>query len=1622
MGQNIIAVKPVQDYYKTLQIKAMEQFEIAQKAKAKGLDINDFVETKPTMDLADRTENIIGPMGIAKRYREVYKEMKGDRIKTIFNIFREIMEQKWCSIPDDEKRLEQAVKSSLMLITEGVVVAPIDGVPSVKISKNFDGSKFVDIYFAGPIRAAGGTATVFPLILGDYARELLGIDRYKPTDEEVERYIEEVKLYDEIISRQYKISNEDVGKIIRGCPVCINGEPTEEREVTAYRDLQRVPTNRVRGGMCLVISEGVGLKAMKILTYAKMLGLNWDWLEDIIKFTKTGESQHGIEPNAKYLGKIAAGRPIFCYPSKRGGFRLRYGKARNTGIMGRGIHPATMHLLDDFIAVGTQLKIERPGKSAESFAVDSIEGPIVKLLDGEVKQLKTAQEAIKYRDAVEKILFLGDILVSTGDFKKTAHPLVPAGYCEEWWALELKKAAAGKKHGFNIEKILKHPKEIDCFNATEISLQIGIPLHPKFTHFYSALKKDEIEFLVKETRKAKKEFKDDKIILAKFENNEKTKKALEKICLPHKILEGEIVVEKEFAYPFIKTFGAFSNKEPDYSKENLQILSELCGIEIRDKEGTFIGARMGRPEQAKPRKMIGNPNVLFPIGTTGGSTRSINKATENFADRKHGIIEVEIITFHCTSCNKPTNSPNCRDCGKKTVRVFSCKNCGADLKEPYCPRCKQKTQGYAKRKINLESMFSNAVKNLGTKTPELVKGVKGLINAEKVAEPLEKGILRALHDVHIFRDGTIRFEILNAPLTHFKPKEIGTSIEKLKEMGYTTDIDGKPLENENQLLELFVQDIIVNEEAGNFFARATRFLDDELEKFYGLKRFFNKQTKEDMIGELTLGLAPHTSAAVVGRIVGYTKARVCFANPYFHLTKRRNCLTGDTPVIVSVNGRTKSIKIGELDDGSNKEEIPLKNVFAQTINEKGKLKTRKVNALLKRASPKKILKVKTVHGREIELTKDHRLLVFDGKKIVTKKAGLLKKNDLLLSLSKIDVREKQKEINVLKWYLENSSLVEKKKLRVHGVKKTLFECVKKFGGCWKLSKKTGYKTGKSIHTALSFDAVPLDLFEKIIFQMKKRPEFFRMATVSYNKQKSHIPAIVPLNRKLGEVIGYFLADGRARTTKKTGKEKFVFQVNFVSAEKEITKRLSKNISELFSRNITTEKKGKLDCIALSGRVYHDFFERILLCGKNAREKRVPVQILNSGNECVKGIIAGYIVGDGYIDSNSIKTSSVNRFLTNDFCLLLNRLDCFAHLYSENREIKTGIVKEFYEKKGKKIRTTSFGIRIYSQDILKIGKELFGKKHEKFLQIKKLNRFLKKRVKRIGNFVLDKIKEIQTVKSNSRFVYDLMVQGEKNYVGGFGSLAIYDCDGDQDSLMLLMDALLNFSEKYLPESRGGRMDAPLVFTTVLNPTEIDDEAYEIETCTEYPLELYEQAKKFAPPKIAGISRVEEKLGTKEQYTGFGFTHSTTTFDEGPKSSAYIMLQKMEEKMNASAVLQSKIEAVELKDSLERVLVSHFLPDIIGNARSFSRQTFRCTACNAKYRRIPLKGECTKCKKGNIILTIAHGSVIKYLEIAKNIVQKYGLSNYLRQRIDLIDQEVKSIFTNEKSEQKSLAEFA
>ncbi len=1108
----------IEDYFHNLQKDVEKAYRISKKARKKGLDPVLEPEIPLAEDMAARVEGLVGPKGVASKIRELLKDHDKEEVAII--LAREIVKGKFGEVNKVEKACEQALRTSLAVLTEGIVAAPIEGIVKVKIKKNFDGSKYLAVYFAGPIRSAGGSAQALAVLIADYIRTNLGLDRYKPTQEEIERFVEEVELYNSEAARlQYLPSPEEIRIAISNIPVEITGEGTEKIEVSGYRDLERIETNQLRGGAVLVLAEGVLQKAPKIMKHMKKFNLRWEWLEQFTNKGTETEENVNIEPSYKYIKDLVAGRPVISYPSSKGGLRLRYGRSRNSGYAAACLHPATMYILDNFIAIGTQIKTERPGKACAVSVCDTIEPPIVKLEDGSVIRLESIEQVEKIKNKIKEILFLGDILISYGDFLENNHILLPSGYVEEWWEQEVEKKG---------KIITKLPSQEE---AIKLSEELNIPLHPRYTYFYHDVDKEDLKDLVLWLCRNGKIV--DNCLEVEFDSNFKEKRILELLCVPHKVKGRKIIIEEY--KPLIRVLGIWDlNYERfikiyEKAKDSMEIVNSF-GIIVRKKAPTYIGARMGRPEKAKERRMQPPVNVLFPIGEAGGRTRDIKKAS--LQDK----IEVEICKRVCRKCGKVTFKTLCPNCKQPTELVKLCSRCGKEINEDYCPICKRQTVYFEKREIEIKKIFKEAVSKVGNSNNDL-KGVIGMTSEYKIPEPLEKGILRSKHGVYVFKDGTSRFDATDLPLTHFKPKEIGTSIEKLRELGYTHDIEGNPLTNSEQLLELKCQDVILPEKGGEYLLKVSKFIDELLVKLYGLEPYYNAEKKEDLIGHLILGLAPHTSAAIVGRIIGYTKANACFAHPYWHAAKRRNC-----------------------------------------------------------------------------------------------------------------------------------------------------------------------------------------------------------------------------------------------------------------------------------------------------------------------------------------------------------------------------------------------------------------------------------------------------------------------------------------------------DGDEDSIFLLMDAFLNFSKYFLPSSRGGKMDAPLVLTTKLDPREVDDESHNLDIVARYPIEFYEATLRYARPQEVEelIETVSQRLGKEEQFYGFKFTHDTSDINSAPTDSSYKTLKTMMEKVEHQLTLAKKILAVDEQDVARRVIESHFLPDLAGNLRTFSKQSFRCVNCNAKYRRIPLIGKCRRCG-GRLVLTVPKGAVEKYLKVTKQLIEEYHLDDYLKQRIKILEMSISSVFEDETVKQASIFDF-
>ncbi|MDY6771112.1 MAG: hypothetical protein SV186_04105, partial [Candidatus Nanohaloarchaea archaeon] len=247
----------------------------------------------------------------------------------------------------------------------------------------------------------------------------------------------------------------------------------------------------------------------------------------------------------------------------------------------------------------------------------------------------------------------------------------------------------------------------------------------------------------------------------------------------------------------------------------------------------------------------------------------------------------------------------------------------------------------------------------------------------------------------------------------------------------------------------------------------------------------------------------------------------------------------------------------------------------------------------------------------------------------------------------------------------------------------------------------------------------------------------------------------------------------------------------------------------------------------------------------------------------------------------------------------------------------------------------------------------------------------------------------------------------------------NCDGDEDSIILLMDALLNFSRQFLPDQRGTRtMDAPLILSTVLNPDEVDDESWNVDVQEEYPVSFYEATWEFRDPGEVDIAIAEDRIEESDPFR-FDYTHPTTDVEDAPIQSSYVTLGEMSEKVQAQLELGRRTQAVAADEVAELLLKKHFITDIKGNLRAFSRQELRCIGCNKKFRRAPLQGECTECG-GDLTLTVHEGTIRKYLEPSEEIAENFAISTYRRQHIQILKRQIQSLF-GKANKQSSLGQF-
>ncbi len=1654
--------KDMQRYFDEMEKNIVHEYKVAEAARKKGYDPEPKVEIPKVKDMAERVEGIISVVapqiigsGVSNRIKELESQYGALDWRISLTIALEIAQKKFCKFKTDMEAMEIGIKTGFAYLTMGVVSSPLEGFMGITLRKNKEGKDYFALKYAGPIRSAGGTGASVSVIIADYVRKKMGFSEYDATEEETKRMSTELYDYHERITNlQYLPSTDEIEFFVKHLSVQIDGDPSEDIDVSNYKDLERIETNTIRNGVCLCLGEGLCQKAPKLWKQLSKWGADfglehWNFLEEFVKLQKNikakskGEDktkQEKILPDYTYIKDLPAGRPVFSHPMRHGGLRLRFGRARTSGYSAAAVSPATMYVMNDFMAVGTQLKMERPGKACTLTSCSTLEGPIVLFEDGEVTRIEKKAD-LKGKPQIKEILFLGDILVNYGDFLNRNHKLVPPGYCEEWWAKEVEKAAVdtfGSLDSYKLSELSGVPQHvldqvfsdplttrIKAEHAIKIAKATSTPLYPYYTYHFNSLSPEKLRSVVLALSGAKlttDEFSVSKIVLP---IDKDVKRSLELMGIPHIIATNEyIVIEHEHAKAAYELFSIGKKNTEQIEKifgENkeesaLGIMKKISSVRIRDKSGIFIGTRMGRPEKAKMRQLTGSPQVLFPVGEEGGRLRSFQSALEV---KK---VTADFATYYCEKCDRITVFSVCDNCGRKISRVYYCEKCGYTDKE----KCTIKNDegdfiDHKKAKnmeIPIKEYFENSLKKINMNIhsyPDLIKGVRGTSNDSHIPEHLAKGILRSKHDVYVNKDGTTRYDMTQLPLTHFKPKEIGTTIERLKALGYEKDVKGNPLTDDDQVLELKPQDIVLprslgshDEGADKALFRVANFMDDLLVNLYGLDPFYKLSSPDDLAGHLVLCLAPHTSAGIVARIIGFSSSQGFFAHPAIHAATRRDCFASDQIITLYDKGKNiiSQVEIGTFirslqpdkkadSHGTLKKEVQGFQTLSFDQDSK-----KIVFSDIKEVSshpPSATLEIELEDGRKLNLTEDHEVFV--------KGMGKTKAKDLTLADQlviphefKLDQTSRHDTLDLFE------TLKNLPGLMCRGSGSKMKSLVGSAGGRKNFREK--HDIPKSdLDNFLLRDSFPAKLASRLKIQPK---------LIGFKRDKVTIKVRFNLEDDFFYLVGLYVAEGFSR--KKTSGKGY-YQISIAATEPQIRNKIKNTMKKYFGLEPSEDHA---DHLTYSSRIVHHLFNDHFKLGKNAKEKNIDF-FLNTKKESLASLLRGYLDGDGSVSKEELRVSfdTISERLISNMTFAFGRFGIYLRCkeYCKRPGPK---VRSFYERKGRdipsfkitKLTITSF---FMGQFFSGIG---FGIKRKQQVLDYVINNIKPKynKIDAKGGFAYPKIISIK--KTGKKKTYCLNVLGNHNFI--CNSFLVKNCDGDEACVSLLLDTLINFSRHFLPGHRGSTQDAPLVLTSLLIPSEVDDMLFDVDFNWTYPLEFYEACLEYKPAWEVKMDVMGKRLGTELQYEGFGFTHDTSNINKGVLCSSYKTLPTMQDKLTFQMELAERTRAVDESDVARLVIEKHFLKDLKGNLRKFSMQQFRCVACNEKFRRPPLAGKCTACG-GRIIFTISEGSVIKYLEPSISIARKYHVPKYLLQTLELLERRIEGVFGKEKEKQEGLGKW-
>ncbi len=544
-------------------------------------------------------------------------------------------------------------------------------------------------------------------------------------------------------------------------------------------------------------------------------------------------------------------------------------------------------------------------------------------------------------------------------------------------------------------------------------------------------------------------------------------------------------------------------------------------------------------------------------------------------------------------------------------------------------------------------------------------------------------------------------------------------------------------------------------------------------------------------------------------------------------------LTPDEPLLIYCRGKSSLIPIGEVIDDIIEKKKSKKTEDGTTIvqanqnfsvlsfnaaNKKAEIK--KIQQFIRHKSPDVLYKITTACGREIKATGDHNFFVLRGGNVELIKTSEIRDNDYLPLPRQIIWENKElQHLNLLNWLslkdffiAPNNEFIELLKTE----KRKIWEILNK------KEQWTGYQ--KVYRIIKHKERISLQDFKKII---QIYPQVLNNIEIESKNSAVKIPLLFSLNAVFLKFLGIYIAEGCAS-------ERYI---TISSNDKELIL-----ICKLFAKQagMHIAQRKKLIDYQISSIFLAKFL--VLLCGKGAEKKHLPVFWMNLSKKQLGVLLAAYFSGDGTVDQKEISCVTASKKLASELSYALLKFGILARIrqvkkrptnvFGSKKKIYWGIfisgqknlqlfqkqIGFILERKNKLVAkmlnkkyNTNVDVIPQQGDKLKKLRELLNVSQQEVVKFVKTtrsnlsliennkrrpsynifclllrslelkNKLAKndeinskiKELKEFANVFWTPIKSVEKIKSVWKYVYDISVEGNETFFGGFGGLFVHN---------------------------------------------------------------------------------------------------------------------------------------------------------------------------------------------------------------------------------------------------------